>query len=84
MKIAKGQIIMTTGRELWGVGAKGAINLGGKRGHIRVFCQECNVDYDIREVENEETHRYAKHVAIFDCPKGHHCEARRVFTEMTC
>jgi len=82
-KIAKGESIMTTGRELYGsVGAKEPILFDGKLGWINVSCQECGVDYDIREISNESTHRYAKHVAIFDCPRGHHCEARRVFTEM--
>jgi hypothetical protein len=53
--------------------------LDGKLGWIRVFCKECGIDYDIREVDNETTHPHASHVARFDCPKGHHCEARRVW-----
>jgi CheY-like chemotaxis protein len=69
-----------TGKELYGpVGAKEPILFNGKLGWIRVFCKECNIDYDIREVDNETTHPTAAHVARFDCPKGHHCEARRVW-----
>jgi CheY-like chemotaxis protein len=69
-----------TGRELYGpVGAKEPVLFNGKLGWIRVFCKECNIDYDIREVDNETTHPAAGHVARFDCPKGHHCEARRVW-----
>jgi hypothetical protein len=67
-----------TGRELYGpVGAKEPILFNGELGWIRVLCEECDRDYDIREVENETTHPHAHHVARFDCPKGHHCEARR-------
>jgi hypothetical protein len=51
----------------------------GKLGWIRVFCKECKIDYDISEVNNETTHPAALHVARFDCPKSHHCEARRVW-----
>ena len=58
--------------------SKEPVLLDGKLGWIRVFCKECKIDYDIREVNNETTHPAALHVARFDCPKGHHCEARRV------
>ncbi len=69
-----------TGKELYGpVGAKEPILFNGQLGWIRVFCKECNIDYDIREVDNETTHPAALHVARFDCPKGHHCEARRLW-----
>ena len=72
-----------TGKELFGPsGSKTPIVWDGKKGFIRVRCTECGVDYDIREVANEKTHRYALHVAIFDCPKGHHCEAIREFAPM--
>ena len=78
-KIAKGKPIMT-GKQLYGpVGAKEPISFNGKLGWIRVLCEECDIDYDIREVDNETTHPAAFHVARFDCPKGHHCEARRVW-----
>jgi CheY-like chemotaxis protein len=77
--VAKRKQIMT-GKQLYGpVGAKEPILFNGKLGWIRVFCKECNIDYDIREVDNETTHPAAMHVARFDCPKGHHCEARRVW-----
>jgi hypothetical protein len=73
-------ITMTTGRELYGAfGAGEPISFNGEVGYIRVFCTKCNVEYDIREVANETTYPAALHVARFDCPKGHHCEARRVF-----
>jgi hypothetical protein len=69
-----------TGKEVYGpVGAREPILFNGKLGWIRVHCDECNRDYDIREVDNETTHPHAHHVAEFDCPKGHHCEARRVW-----
>jgi hypothetical protein len=59
-----------TGKELYGqVGAKEPILFNGKLGWIRVFCKQCNIDYDIREVDNETTHPTAAHVARFDCPK---------------
>jgi hypothetical protein len=81
-EVAKGETIMTTGKELYGpVGAKEPILFHGKRGWIQVHCHECNEDYDIREIENETTHPHALHVARFDCPRGHRSEARRVFTE---
>jgi CheY-like chemotaxis protein len=69
-----------TGKQLYGpVGAKEPIFFNGKLGWIRVFCEECSIDYDIREVDNETTHPAALHVARFDCPRGHYCEARRVW-----
>jgi len=69
-----------TGKELYGpVGAKEPILFNGQLGWIRVFCKQCNIDYDIREVDNETTHPAALHVARFDCPQGHHCEARRLW-----
>lgn len=69
-----------TGKQLHGpVGAKEPILFNGKLGWIRVFCEECDIDYDIREIDNETTHPAALHVARFDCPKGHQCEARRVW-----
>jgi hypothetical protein len=77
--VAQRKPIMT-GKELYGpVGAKEPILFNGKLGWIRVFCRECAIDYDIREVDNEITHPAALHVARFDCPKGHHCEARRLW-----
>jgi hypothetical protein len=80
MKIAKGKNQIMTGRELYGpAGAKKPILFNGKLGWIRVHCDECDRDYDIREVDNETTHRHAHHIAEFDCPKGHHSEARRVW-----
>ena len=48
---------------------------------IVVHCDECNVDYDVREVLNEKQHPHALHVMAFDCPKGHHSEARRLWKE---
>src|SRR5947209_7220242 len=69
-----------TGKQLCGPGgAKEPILFNGKLGWIRVLCKECGIYYDIREVDNETTHPTALHVARFDCPKGHHCEARRVW-----
>jgi len=73
---------MTTGKELWGESTKEPITISGKRGRVVVLCKACGIEYDIREVLNERNHRGACHVALFDCPKGHHCEARRVFKEM--
>jgi hypothetical protein len=70
-----------TGKQLYGpVGAKEPILFNGKLGWIRVYCKECDIDYDIREIDNETTHPAALHVARFDCPKGHYCEARRVWS----
>ena len=46
---------------------------------IVVRCDTCGVDYDVRFVSNEVQHKGANHVMFFDCPKGHHCEARRVW-----
>lgn len=68
-----------TGKELYGPGAKEPVLFNGQLGWIRVFCKKCNIAYDIREVDNETTHPAALHVARFDCPKGHHCEARRLW-----
>jgi len=69
-----------TGKKLYGpVGAKEPILFNGELGWIRVLCEECDRDYDIREVENETTHPHAHHVARFECPRGHHCEARRTW-----
>jgi hypothetical protein len=49
---------------------------------IVVHCDECDVDYDAREVLNEKQHPHALHVMAFDCcPKGHHSEARRLWKE---
>ena len=48
-------------------------------GIIVVFCDTCGVHYDARFVSNEVQHKGASHVMLFDCPKGHHCEARRVW-----
>ncbi len=54
-----------TGKELYGpVGAKEPILFNGKLGWIRVFCKQCNIDYDIREVDNETTHPTAAHVVV--------------------
>jgi hypothetical protein len=67
-----------TGKKLYGpLGAKEPIVFNGELGWIRVHCEECDRDYDIREVDNETTHPHAVHVALFDCPKGHRCEARK-------
>jgi hypothetical protein len=78
-KIAKGKPIMT-GRELFGaVATKEPISFNGKLGWISVLCDKCNTEYDVREIANETTHPYAIHVARFDCPRGHHCEARRMW-----
>jgi hypothetical protein len=69
-----------TGKESYGpVGAKEPIVFNGRLGWIRVHCEECDREYDIREINNETTHPHAHHVAEFDCPMGHHCEARRVW-----
>ena len=69
-----------TGKQLYGpVGAKEPIVFHGQLGWIKVFCQGCDSFYDIREIEHETTHPAALHVARFDCPKGHRCEARRVW-----
>jgi hypothetical protein len=79
MKIAQRKINMT-GKQPYGpVGAKEPVLFKCKLGWIRVFCEDCDSDYDIREVENEATHPAALHVAKFDCPRGHHCEARRTW-----
>jgi hypothetical protein len=48
---------------------------------IVVRCDTCGVDYDVRFVSNEVQHKGANHVMFFDCPKGHHCEARRLWKE---
>jgi hypothetical protein len=48
---------------------------------IVVHCDTCDFDYDVREVANEVQHQYANHVMFFDCPKGHHCEARRLWRD---
>lgn len=48
---------------------------------IVVHCGTCDVDYDVREVTNEVQHPHALHVMSFDCPKGHHSEARRLWKE---
>jgi nitrate/TMAO reductase-like tetraheme cytochrome c subunit len=45
---------------------------------IMVRCASCDRDYSIDEVRNETTHPSARHVVRFDCPQGHHCEARRI------
>jgi hypothetical protein len=49
---------------------------------IVVRCDTCGVDYDVRFVSNEVQHKGANHVMFFDCPKGHHCEARRLWKEL--
>jgi hypothetical protein len=46
---------------------------------IVVRCNTCGVDYDVRFVSNEVQHKGANHVMSFDCPKGHHSQARRVW-----
>jgi hypothetical protein len=46
---------------------------------IVVRCDACGVDYDVRLVSNEVQHPNANHVMSFDCPKGHHREARRTW-----
>ena len=48
---------------------------------IVVRCDTCGVDYDVRFVSNEVQHKGANHVMSFDCPKGHHSEARRFWKE---
>jgi hypothetical protein len=48
---------------------------------IVVRCDTCGVDYDVRFVSNEVQHPHANHVMSFDCPKGHHSEARRFWKE---
>ena len=48
---------------------------------IVVRCDTCGVDYDVRFVSNEFQHPHANHVMSFDCPKGHHSEARRLWKE---
>jgi hypothetical protein len=48
---------------------------------IVVRCDTCDVDYDVRDVTNEVQHPHALHVMSFDCPKGHHSEARRLWKE---
>jgi hypothetical protein len=50
-------------------------------GIIVVRCDTCGVDYDVRVVSNEVQLSGANHVIFFDCPKGHHCEARRLWKE---
>ena len=45
---------------------------------IVVHCDRCSINYDLTDVRNETTHPAARHVARFDCPRGHHCEARRM------
>jgi len=51
---------------------------------IVVHCETCDMDYDIREVTNEVQHPHAAHVIAFDCPRGHHCESRRVWKDGCC
>lgn len=48
---------------------------------IVVHCDRCGINYDLADVRNETTHPAARHVARFDCPRGHHCEARRMLHE---
>jgi len=48
---------------------------------IVVRCDDCNLDYDVREVTNETQHPYASHVMAFNCPKGHRSEARRLLKD---
>jgi hypothetical protein len=45
---------------------------------IVVHCDRCGINYDIADVRNETTHPAARHVARFDCPRGHRGEARRM------
>lgn len=59
---------------------KAPILFNGKLGSIKVRCEKCGTDYDIRDVFNETTHPGASHVARFDCPKEHRCEAKRWWT----
>jgi hypothetical protein len=46
-----------------------------------VRCDDCNLDYDVREVTNEAQHPYANRVMVFNCPKGHRSEARRLWKD---
>jgi hypothetical protein len=45
---------------------------------IVVHCDRCGINYDLADVCNETTHPAARHVARFDCPRGHRSEARRM------
>ena len=45
---------------------------------VRVPCDGCGIQYDRREIE-EYSHPHALHVLRFVCPKGHLCEARRLW-----
>jgi hypothetical protein len=46
-----------------------------------VHCDRCSINYDLTDVRNETTHPAARHVARFDCPRGHRSEARRMLYE---
>jgi len=48
---------------------------------IVVHCDRCSINYDLTDVRNETTHPAARHVARFDCPRGHRSEARRILYE---
>ena len=48
---------------------------------IVVHCDQCSINCDLTDVRNESTHPAARHVARFDCPRGHRSEARRMLHE---
>ena len=48
---------------------------------VVVHCDRCDINYDLADVRNETTHPAARHVARFDCPRGHRSEARRMLHE---
>ena len=46
-----------------------------------MHCDRCSINHDLTDVRNETTHPAARHVARFDCPRGHRSEARRMLHE---
>ncbi len=50
-----------------------------------VLCKECGIDYDVRDVRNEKdvppTHWPFLRQVSFDCPKGHHCKAIKLWND---
>jgi hypothetical protein len=56
-----------------------------KWGWVSVLCKECSIDYDVRDVSNEKTvpptHWPFLRQVSFDCPKGHHCEAIKLWND---
>lgn len=53
------------------------ILLNSRLGWVTVTCKKCGVEYDVREVRNGKSD--APESVRFVCPKGHKCEAPRVW-----